>query len=185
MCGDDEARVGVGRVAPTRVTSRCSITRSSRVCIAGGSSPTSSRKSVPPEAASNTPVARVCAPVKAPFSWPKRIDSASVSVIAPQFCATKGPALREPPSWIARASSSLPTPVLPTSSTGSSLLAARRTSSRTRSIALARGVEARASATLGKSTMKRRGPTRSTAPCPTSRGAVSFCPSTSVPRRLS
>jgi len=40
-----------------------------------GSSPTSSRKSVPPSASSKRPKRRWRAPVKAPFSWPKSSDT--------------------------------------------------------------------------------------------------------------
>ena len=56
--------------------------------------------------------------MKAPFSWPNRIDSTRFSGSAPQFTATKGLALRSPEPWIARAISSLPTPDSPSISTG-------------------------------------------------------------------
>ncbi|KFE58476.1 hypothetical protein DB31_6275 [Hyalangium minutum] len=57
-------------MAPTGFTSPLSSTRSSLACTSSGISPTSSRKRVPPCAASKAPVRRVSAPVKAPFSWP-------------------------------------------------------------------------------------------------------------------
>ena len=53
--------------------------RSSLACTVGAISPISSRNSVPPCAASNWPMRRSCAPVKAPFSWPKSSLSSSVS----------------------------------------------------------------------------------------------------------
>ena len=41
------------------------------ICVSGGASPTSSRKFVPPLAASNRPIRRCRAPVNAPFSSPE------------------------------------------------------------------------------------------------------------------
>src|SRR5712691_10736603 len=54
----------------------------------------SSRKIVPPSASSKKPAFRSCAPVKAPFSCPNSSLSMSVSGIAEQFTATKGPLAR-------------------------------------------------------------------------------------------
>ena len=51
---------------------------------------------MPPEASTNLPVWRSVAPVKAPFSWPNRIDSTRLSGIAPQLTATNGLDLRSP-----------------------------------------------------------------------------------------
>ena len=62
--------------------------------MARGSSPTSSRKRVPPSAASKSPTRFRSAPVKAPFSWPKSSLSRRDSGSAAQFTATKGPARR-------------------------------------------------------------------------------------------
>ena len=60
----------------------------------GGSSPTSSRKSVPPAASSKRPGLGLSAPVKAPFSWPNSSDSTRVSGRAAQLRAMKGPSAR-------------------------------------------------------------------------------------------
>ena len=70
-------------------------TRSTLACVAGGMSPISSRKIVPPWAASNLPTRRASAPVKAPFSWPKSSLSTSSRLIAAQFTATNGRARRD------------------------------------------------------------------------------------------
>ena len=51
-------------------TGRRDSTRSRRVCRSNGMSPISSRNSVPPSACSKRPRRIVCAPVKAPRSWP-------------------------------------------------------------------------------------------------------------------
>src|SRR3982074_3499723 len=107
-----------GFLAPTGLTSPSWIARSSLTCAARGSSPTSSRNSVPPLASTNLPVWRSVAPVKAPFSWPNRIDSTRLSGMAPQLTATKGLARRSPEPWMARAISSLPTPDWPATSPG-------------------------------------------------------------------
>ena len=57
---------------------------------AGGSSPISSRKSVPPSACSKRPLRCAIAPVNAPRSWPKSSLSSSVSGSAAQLMATNG-----------------------------------------------------------------------------------------------
>src|SRR4029453_9990437 len=77
------------------------------------SSPISSRNSVPPSASWNLPRCLSVAPVKAPFSWPNRMLSIRFSGMAPQFTVTKGFPARSEPPWIARATSSLPTPDSP------------------------------------------------------------------------
>ncbi len=66
----------------------------------------------------NLPVCFSVAPVKAPFSWPNRIDSTRLSGMAPQLTATNGLARRSPWPWMARAINSLPTPDSPSTSTG-------------------------------------------------------------------
>ena len=76
-------------------------TRSSFAWTSSGSSPISSRKSVPPSASSNRPSLRCSAPVNAPFSWPKSSLSTSAGGIAPQFTFTNG---RVPPRASARGS---------------------------------------------------------------------------------
>ena len=73
---------------------------------------------MPPVASTNLPMCRSVAPVKAPFSWPNRIDSTRFSGMAPQLTATNGLARRSPEPWMARAISSLPTPDSPSISTG-------------------------------------------------------------------
>ena len=108
----------IGRRPPTASTAPSCSARSSLTCAVSGSSLTSSRNSVPPEASTNLPSWRSVAPVNAPFSWPNRIDSTRLSGIAPQFTATNGLARRSLEPWMARANSSLPTPDSPSISTG-------------------------------------------------------------------
>ncbi len=98
----------------------------------GGISPTSSRKSVPPSASSKRPSLRRTAPVNAPRSWPKSSDSSRPSGMAAQETVTKGPSRRAPASWMARATSSLPVPDSPDTSTVASVPATLRTCSSTR-----------------------------------------------------
>ena len=63
-------RTSTFRVAeePRRITSPLSSARSTLVCVLGAISPTSSRKRVPPSAASKSPTLVWVAPVNAPFS---------------------------------------------------------------------------------------------------------------------
>ena len=68
---------------------------------------------MPPSASASAPLRRSVAPVNAPFSWPKRMLSASVGGMLPQSTTTKAPSLRSLASWIALATSSLPVPVSP------------------------------------------------------------------------
>jgi hypothetical protein len=86
---------------PMGVTSCSCSTRRKATCEAGGSSATSSRKSVPRSALRMKPGRSSCAPEKAPRRWPNSSDSSSESTSAPQFMATNGP-LR-PESWLHRA----------------------------------------------------------------------------------
>ncbi len=97
----------------------------------GVTSPISSRKSVPPLASSKRPFRARTAPVNAPASWPKSSLSSKLSVRAPQLTETRGPFARGLAAWIAWAISSFPVPVSPSSRTGASAFAARRTSSAT------------------------------------------------------
>ena len=85
----------MSRTPPTRRMTWSSSTRSSLACSSGESSPISSRKSVPPSAASNRPFFICLASVKAPFSWPKSSASIRVSGMAEQLMATKAPFWRE------------------------------------------------------------------------------------------
>ena len=62
--------------------------------VAGCISPTSSRKKVPPSATWNRPIWSRTAPVKEPFTWPKRLDSRRSLGSAPQLMDTNGPADR-------------------------------------------------------------------------------------------
>jgi hypothetical protein len=68
---------------------------------------------VPLFANSNCPGFRRCAPVNAPFSWPKSSDSSSSDGIAAQLTFMNGPAQRPDAAWIARATRSFPTPLSP------------------------------------------------------------------------
>ena len=72
-------------------TGRRDSTRSSRVCRSNGMSPISSRNSVPPSACSKRPRRVVCAPVKAPRSWPNSSLSSRSFGIAAVLMATNGP----------------------------------------------------------------------------------------------
>ncbi len=80
-------------------------------------SPISSRNRVPPSAFSNSPRLVVCAPVKAPRTWPNSSLSSSPSGIAVQLIGTKGFSERSPWKWMARATTSLPVPLSPVIST--------------------------------------------------------------------
>ncbi len=80
-------------------------------------SPISSRKSVPPSACSKRPRRIASAPVKAPFSWPKSSDSSRSDAIAEVLSAMKGAFPRGLCRCSARATSSLPVPDSPVTST--------------------------------------------------------------------
>ena len=75
------------------------------------------------------------APVNEPFSWPNRMLSTRFSGMAPQLTVMKGRALRSLSPWMARAISSLPTPLSPSMSTGMLEAAARCPSEMTRCMA--------------------------------------------------
>ena len=72
---------------------------------------------MPPSATSISPFLLLSAPVKAPRTWPNSSDSSSVSGTAPQLTATNGRSRRSELKWIARATSSLPVPDSPPTST--------------------------------------------------------------------
>ena len=90
---------------------------------------------MPPAASSKRPARSRTAPVKAPRTWPKSSLSRSSPGRAPQFTATKGPARRGERAWIACATTSLPVPLSPVSSTVVSLCSRFSISRKTRSIA--------------------------------------------------
>ena len=123
-----------GLVPPTRTTLLSWSARSSLAWDPGGMLEISSRNRVPPEAVSNFPGFCRSAPVNAPFSWPNSSLSKSVSGIAPQSTATNGAEARGLAWWIARATSSLPVPVSPVTSTVKSDGATRATSALIRAI---------------------------------------------------
>ena len=106
-----------GRLSPTRTTTRSCSARSSFTCMPSGSSPISSRNSVPPSACWNLPARLAMAPVKAPFTWPNSSLSIRFSGMAPQLMVTNGPLTRLLRRWSSRAISSLPVPVSPVMST--------------------------------------------------------------------
>ena len=104
------------RCAPTGSTSRFSSRRSSLAWRVTSSSPISSRKSVPPSCAATIPSAALFASENAPATWPNICDSKTPRATPAMFTAPKGAAL---PSATAAAcaSSSLPAPVSPSTST--------------------------------------------------------------------
>ncbi len=112
--------------SPTRVISPFSRTRRSLACTDPGSSPISSRKSVPPDASSSWPGLLASAPENAPRAWPKSSLSASASGMAAQLIDTNGPGERGEKAWMAAAASSLPTPVSPRMRIGMVERASRR-----------------------------------------------------------
>ena len=71
------------------------------------------------------------APVNAPRSWPKSSDSSSWSGSAAQLMAMNGPWLRREAWWMKRATTSLPVPDSPVSSTVVSVCATRVACART------------------------------------------------------
>ncbi len=111
-----------GRSAPTGCTVCASSTRSSFACAASGSSPSSSRNSVPPLASTNAPLRSRSAPVNAPLDVAEqvRVDQRTrrsrCSRRRRAACAARGDA-----SWIACAASSLPVPDSPSISTVASV----------------------------------------------------------------
>ena len=102
-----------GRESPTRTTTRSCNARSNLTCKLSGSSPISSRNSVPLSAIWNLPARLITAPVKAPFTWPKSSLSIRFSGIAPQLIVTNGPSARGLRRCSSLAMSSLPVPVSP------------------------------------------------------------------------
>ena len=97
--------------------------------------PISSKKIEPPSAASKSPFLFATAPVKAPRTWPKRFDSSRSVGIEPELTVTKGAPARGECVWMARATSSLPVPLSPSTRIVEREGPARRTRSKTLRIA--------------------------------------------------
>jgi len=76
-------------------------------------------------ASSNSPRRVPVAPVKLPRACPNSSLSNTPSAIAPQSTAMNGPDARALEAWMARATSSLPVPLSPTTSTVASVSATR------------------------------------------------------------
>ena len=113
-------------------------TRSSLGCSASGSSPISSRKSVPPSATSNLPARSRVAPVKAPGDVAEQLALGDRLGQRGAVDVDQRPRRAEPEAaWIWRATSSLPTPVSPVMSTA-------RSEPATSSISLAQPAHGRA-----------------------------------------
>ena len=117
-------------VLPTGSTTCSCSARSTLACVFRLMSPISSRKIVPPSAASNLPRRSDTAPVNAPRTWPNSSDSIRSSGIAAQFTSMNGPACRRLNAWTVRATSSLPVPFSPNTSTRPLVGAAMATCSR-------------------------------------------------------
>ena len=94
-------------------------------------SPISSSRSVPPSACSKHPGRCAVAPENAPRSCPNISVSMSVSGTEAQLIAMNGAFLRGPLKCRALATSSLPVPLSPVTSTLTSLSTTRRMSSAT------------------------------------------------------
>ena len=107
------------------------MTRSSFACVSMVIVPISSKKIEPPSATSKRPFLLAIAPVKAPLTWPKRLDSSRSAGIEPELTVTKGAPERGECVWIARATSSLPVPLSPSTRIVERDGPARRTSSNT------------------------------------------------------
>ena len=86
---------------------------------------------MPPAASSNLPSCWRTAPVNAPFSWPNSVLSTRSRGIAARFTGMNGPSGRSPSRWISRATSSLPVPLSPSTSTVADSFAIRWTRSTT------------------------------------------------------
>ena len=119
------------RLLPTRLYVPSCTTRSNSACSAGGNSPTSSRKSVPPSASAKAPSRAATAPVNAPRSWPNNSLPDSDGTIVVQSTTISSPlAVRGSSVWISCAMSSLPVPLSPVIRTSTSLKRAISTTSR-------------------------------------------------------
>ncbi len=119
------------RTAPRGRISRSCNTRNSFACSDGDSSAISSRKMVPPWASTKMPGRSAWASVKAPRLWPNSSLSSSASGMAAQLTATNGRSRRGLFQWIDFATSSLPVPDSPVTSTDAAEPASRRISANT------------------------------------------------------
>jgi hypothetical protein len=100
-------------VPPTgSITCSCSA-RSTFAWVFRLMSPISSRKMVPPSAASNLPRPLGHRAGEGTLHVPEQLDSMSSSGMAAQFTSTNGPLLRRLTAWTVRATSSLPVPFSP------------------------------------------------------------------------
>ncbi len=125
MVASTRTSSAVGSLAPSGSTSRSCNTRRSFACRPRSISEISSSSRVPPLACTNFPSLLVCAPVKAPFSYPNSNASSILSGMAAQLMATNGPSLRAEQLWMYRARTSFPVPLSPVNSTVTSLFATR------------------------------------------------------------
>ena len=108
---------GIGVRPPMRSTVRSCSTRSIFACSDAGISPISSRNTVPPSAASSLPGVRLAAPGEGALLIAEQLALQQVSGMAAQLMATNGLCERPESRCTARASSSLPVPLSPSSST--------------------------------------------------------------------
>ncbi len=116
---------------PTRMNSFSWMTRRSLAWVSMVTVPISSKKIEPPSAASKSPFLLAIAPVNAPLTCPKRLDSSSSAGIEPELTVMKGAPERGECVWMARATSSLPVPLSPSTRIVERDGPARRTSSNT------------------------------------------------------
>ncbi len=120
-----------GSDSPIRWTSRVSSTRSKAAWALGSRVPTSSRNNVPPFACSKAPGFSAVTSGRAPALAPASSSSILSRGSWLTWTVMNGPFLRALISWIAWAARSLPVPVSPERSTGTSLPAARSICSKT------------------------------------------------------
>ncbi len=148
-----------------------------------GISPTSSRKRVPPFAASKSPGRSAVAPVKAPRECPKSSLSRRDSLTAPQFTPMNGPSAHAELSCTKRAMRSFPVPLSPVMSTVESTLAIVRAMSTTRRISGLRATMPEGSSSMLATRASRRVRSRSRRSVLLSASATSFS-AASIPSRL-
>ena len=106
-------RRGTARSRPTRRISPDSRKRSSLTCTLLSSSPTSSRKSVPPLATSNSPLRFAIGAGEGPLAMAEQLALDEVLGQGAAVDRDEGPSARRLLSWRLRAISSLPVPVSP------------------------------------------------------------------------
>ena len=94
--------------------------------------------------------------MKEPLAWPNSSLSSMLSGRAPAFTGTKGPLARALWAWTARATSSLPTPVSPTISTGASERAATSIWAYTSCMSRLRPIMPKLPSSAGESMVSRR-----------------------------